>query len=127
MPLSDALAGLSAESGLSVSGGEVEPAAAAVDQKIGALLDELSELMQIVNHSAMLAKDKKPSAAVLTRLNANDATMKKLGIAKDIAVRNAQAIILKITEQGDEVDAAEFYRAMGRAAREVRHWATRSR
>jgi hypothetical protein len=120
MPLTEALAGLPAEPGV-----EVKAASASFvgnTEKINHLLANLGELRRIANDSARLAKEKNPVTAVLERLNANDAAIKKLGTAKNIAGLNAQAIILKITEQGDEVDASEFYRAMGRAAREVKHW-----
>ncbi len=121
MSLSAALAGLPAEQGLSFPASQA--AASGNAEKIATLMTELVQLMRIVNDSATLAKDKNPTAAVVGRLNANDAAIKKLGLAKDIAGLNAQAIILKITEQGDEVNAAEFYRAMARAAREVKLWA----
>lgn len=121
MPLEAALADLPAEQGVSVSAQRNAPAQTA--EKIANLVEKLGQLRRIANDSAMLAKDKNPAAAVLQRLNANDAAIKKMGAAKDIAGLNAQAIILRITEQGDEVDATEFYRAMARAAREVKHWA----
>lgn len=120
MPLAAALAGQPVEKSLSLPA--KKEAAADIDEQLRKLSADLASLLRVVNDSAMLAKDKNPSAAVLARLNANDAAIKKLGLAKDIAGLNAQAIILKITEQGGEVNAAEFYRAMARAAREVRHW-----
>ena len=121
VPLAAALADQPAEKALSLSA-ENQPAAD-IHAQLNSLSADLKSLLRIVTDSATLAKDKNPSAAVLHCLNANDAAMKKLGLAKDIAGLNAQAIILRITEQGDEVDAAEFYQAMARAAREVRHWA----
>lgn len=124
MPLAEALSDLPAEPGIGVKAAGISPAANT--EKINHLLANLGELKRIANDSARLAREKNPATAVLERLNANDAAIKKLGTAKDIAGLNAQAIILKITEQGDEVDAAEFYRAMARAAREVKHWAGKS-
>lgn len=124
MPLMAALADLSAEEAPLLSQG----AAQSVDNsgKLADLIAGLTRLKLIADESARLAREKNPSAAIIQQLNNNDARMKELGMAKDIAGLNAQALILKITEQGDEVDAAEFYRAMARAAREVKHWAAKA-
>ncbi len=87
------------------------------------LLSRLERIQKIMAENAKWAAVHNPDSATVERLNRNDAEFKNLGFAKEIVALNAQALILKITEQGDEVDAPEFYRAMARAARAIRHWA----
>jgi hypothetical protein len=87
------------------------------------LLVRLERIQKIMAENAKWAAVHNPDAAAVERLNRNDAEFKSLGFAKEIVALNAQALILKITEQGDEVNAPEFYRAMARAARAIRHWA----
>jgi hypothetical protein len=82
----------------------------------------LAGLKGLLRESVQLARELNPKPATLARLNANDAKLSDFGAAKDIVGLNAQALILRITEQGEEVDAAEFYRAMYKSAREIGHW-----
>ncbi len=95
-------------------------------QKIQRLLEGLAQIMRITHESYRLSQEKKPSHAVLQKLNENDALLRETGVAREIAGLNAQALILKITEQGEDVDAAQFYSSLGKAAREVSHWAQKS-
>lgn len=89
------------------------------------LIFGLEEVYRLTYENAALAREKNPPAQVIQKLNTNDEKLKATGIAREIAGLNAQALILKITEQGEEVDAVLFYSTLARAAREVRHWAKR--
>jgi hypothetical protein len=91
-------------------------------EKAAALQVSLAGLKGLLRESVQLARELNPKPATLARLNANDAKLSDFGAAKDIVGLNAQALILRITEQGEEVDAAEFYRAMYNSAREIGHW-----
>jgi len=89
------------------------------------LLADLDAIYRITKENAALSRQKQPDPQTIQQLNANDSKLKATGIAREIAGLNAQALILKITEQGEEPDAALFYSTLARAAREVRHWARR--
>jgi hypothetical protein len=89
------------------------------------LIADLSAVYRYTSENAMLARQKNAAPQTLQQMNANDQKLKSTGIAREIAGLNAQALILKITEQGEEADAALFYSTLARAAREVRHWARR--
>ena len=98
------------------------PTSGTTDGKTRPLMADLDELVKISAENARLAANKSPDQALRQRLDRNDEKLRNLGLAKDIAGLNAQAIILKITEQGEDSDAVQFYAAMARAGREVRHW-----
>lgn len=118
LPLAAALSGVTPHDmrPLAVGGrGTVRPA--------GDLLSRLEQIEKLMRENEKLSREKNPLAAQLEKLNRNDTEFKSLGFAKEIVALNAQALILKITEQGEDVDAPEFYGAMRRAARAVRHWA----
>jgi hypothetical protein len=100
------------------------PAAAGRPAEIPGLLADLALAQKLMLENSRLCHDSSPAA--VQKMNANDDRFKKLGIAKDITGLNAQAIILKITEQGGEADAYRFYSAMAAAARAVRHWAAKA-
>ncbi|MFO1526249.1 MAG: 6-hydroxymethylpterin diphosphokinase MptE-like protein [Turneriella sp.] len=100
----------------------VAPTSGTTDGKTRPLMADLDELVKISAENARLAANKSPDQALRQRLDRNDEKLRNLGLAKDIAGLNAQAIILKITEQGEDSDAVQFYAAMARAGREVRHW-----
>lgn len=89
------------------------------------LLAGLDAVYRLTKENAALAREKNPMPHIIQKLNANDERLRATGIAREIAGLNAQALILKITEQGEEADAAVFYSTLARAAREVRHWAKR--
>lgn len=89
------------------------------------LIAGLAEVQRITSENAALSGLKNPEPRIIQQLNANDRRLKATGIAREIAGLNAQALILRITEQGEEADAVRFYRTLARAAREVRHWARR--
>ena len=65
----------------------------------------LERIQKIMAENATWAAVRNPDAAAVGRLNRNDAEFKSLGFAKEIVALNAQALILKITEPGDEVKA----------------------
>ncbi|MBV6494402.1 MAG: hypothetical protein LDLANPLL_02435 [Turneriella sp.] len=89
---------------------------------LSSLWEDLRKAERLLKDNLNLAAKKNPTATDLSLLNKNDEKFRALGFAKDIISLNAQAIILKITEEGADVDAVEFYRAMARAARAVAHW-----
>ncbi|MFZ5630391.1 MAG: motility associated factor glycosyltransferase family protein [Spirochaetota bacterium] len=123
MPLGEALEGLPAESATCAWQGS----AAETDMRARAekLIAGLRDVYRITRENAGLSRLKNPEPQTIQQLNANDNKLKATGIAREIAGLNAQALILKITEQGEEADAAVFYSTLARAAREVRHWARR--
>jgi len=86
------------------------------------LYQELGIVLSIGEENGRLTRKPSQTQAELNRLNENDSKLKNLKLGKDIAGLNAQAIILKITEQGDAPNASEFYLSLARAARELRHW-----
>ncbi|MBS0619116.1 MAG: motility associated factor glycosyltransferase family protein [Spirochaetes bacterium] len=87
--------------------------------------NDLLAIEQLMQESARLAEKSPADSSTIALLNRNDARFKALSVAKDVAALNAQALILKITEQGEAVDAPKFYRAMAHSAREVRHWSSK--
>ncbi|MBN8221089.1 MAG: motility associated factor glycosyltransferase family protein [Spirochaetes bacterium] len=120
LPLAEALQGVTPQEAPAVAirvTGTIKPA--------GDLLGRLSQVQKLMHENEKLAREKNPAAAQIEKLNRNDAEFKSLGFAKEIVALNAQALILKITEQGEDVDAPEFYGAMRRAARAIRHWANK--
>lgn len=120
LPLAEALQGVTPHKAPAVAicvTGTIKPA--------GDLLGRLSQVQKLMHENEKLAREKNPAAAQIEKLNRNDAEFKSLGFAKEIVALNAQALILKITEQGEDVDAPEFYGAMRRAARAIRHWANK--
>lgn len=119
LPLSEALANLPE------TGFEAKFAAGGPMPDAGDLLGRLKKIEQLMAESERLAAIHSPSAAQIDKLNRNDADFKSLGFAKEIVALNAQALILKITEQGEEIDAPRFYGAMARAARAIHHWAAK--
>lgn len=123
MPLGEALEGLPAESATCAWQGS----AAETDMRARAekLIAGLRDVYRLTKENAALSRQKNPEPQTIQQLNANDNKLKATGIAREIAGLNAQALILKITEQGEEADAAVFYSTLARAAREVRHWARR--
>lgn len=123
LSLSDALAGLGKES--ATCAWQVANTGADMRTRAEKLITGLGDVYRITKENAALSRQKKPEPQTIQQLNANDAKLKATGIAREIAGLNAQALILKITEQGEEPDAAQFYSTLSRAAREVRHWARR--
>ncbi|MBX3722364.1 MAG: motility associated factor glycosyltransferase family protein [Turneriella sp.] len=120
LPLAEALQGVTPHKAPAVAicvTGTIKPA--------GDLLGRLSQVQKLMHENEKLAREKNPASAQIEKLNRNDAEFKSLGFAKEIVALNAQALILKITEQGEDVDAPEFYGAMRRAARAIRHWANK--
>lgn len=94
------------------------------EERLRRLVSDLASLARLARENAGLTKQ--TGHGVIDRLNANDLKLRELGLASEIAGLNAQAIILKITEQGADTDAGEFYTALARAGREVRHWARKN-
>lgn len=120
LPLAEALAGVTSQNAPDITlklTGTVKEA--------GDLLTRLGQIEKLMQENEQLSRVIKPTAAQIEKLNRNDAAFKSLGFAKEIVALNAQALILKITEQGEDVDAPEFYAAMRRAARAIRHWASK--
>lgn len=93
---------------------------------ISNLIEDFTTIIRLMRENAMMSREARPDEKTLQKLNANDARFKNLNHAKDIAALAQQALILKITEQGEEVNAPEFYAAMAQAAREARHWAKKA-
>ena len=93
---------------------------------ISYLIEDFTTIIRLMRENATLSREARPDEKTLQKLNANDARFKNLTHAKDIAALAQQALILKITEQGEEVNAPEFYAAMAQAAREARHWAKKA-
>jgi len=119
MSLGEALADLPQ---VSVRGGAATSARLNDLTVLPKIQNDLLLIEQLMRENARLAEKLPADPATISLLNRNDARFKAISIAKDIASLNAQALILKITEQGEAVDAPKFYRAMAHSAREVRHW-----
>lgn len=83
---------------------------------------DLHTIYSLMRENAALSAARTPDAGTTERLNRNDGKLRAIVPAKDIVALNAQALILKITEQGEAAAPAEFYGAMARAARELSHW-----
>ncbi len=92
-------------------------------KSISGLVRAMDEIIELMRENTRLTAASQLSAAAIQKLDANDARFKSLSAAKNIVALGQQALILKITEQGDEVHAHTFYSAMLQAAREARHWA----
>lgn len=93
-----------------------------IAHKTEKLMADLRLIGTLMRENATLSADQHAGVAALDRLNRNDEKLKALIPAKDIVALNAQALILRITEQGDAAAPQEFYKAMARAARELLHW-----
>ncbi|MCX7633770.1 MAG: DUF115 domain-containing protein, partial [Turneriella sp.] len=91
--------------------------------KIIKLCRNLENVRRLAEENATLSAYQKPSPDILRQLDANDAKLRQAGTAHEIAGLNAQSLILKITEEGNEPNAVEFYRTLAKSARVVRHWA----
>jgi hypothetical protein len=103
--------------------GKIAPRGQGQVRDISHLIEDFTTIIRIMRENENLSRVQMPDQKTVQKLNANDAAFKNLKQAKDIAALAQQALILKITEQGEEVNAPEFYRAMAQAAREARHWA----
>lgn len=103
--------------------GKIAPRGQGQVRDISQLIEDFTTIMRLMRENENLSRVLMPDQKTVQKLNANDAAFKNLRQAKDIAALAQQALILKITEQGEEVNAPEFYRAMAQAAREARHWA----
>jgi hypothetical protein len=119
-PLGLALEGLAAAR---FSVPAVREARSPAGERMAKLIEDLATIARLMQENARLSLIAAPDQKSLQKLNANDEHFKSLKTAKDIAALAQQALILKITEQGEDVNAHEFYHAMARAALEVRHWA----
>ena len=118
--LSAALDGLSERAHLPLSGVAAE---SSKTKDVRTLVKAMGEIIELMQENAQLTSTSPLSAAAIQRLDANDARFKSQVVAKNIVALGQQALILKITEHGDEISAHEFYRSMAQAAREARHWA----
>lgn len=92
------------------------------NEKAKKLQVDLRTVFSLMRENTILSAEKNPGPGTLDKLNRNDEKLKALVPAKDIVALNAQALILRITEQGEAAAPAEFYGAMARAARELLHW-----